>query len=198
VSSTIRIATEYDAAQIQAIYEPYVIETPITFELDPPSESDMRRRIIETLIQYPWIVCEDSNGAIKGYAYAGQHMQRAAYRWSVNVSVYVDTQYHRQGVGRALYASLLALLPKLNFLNAYAGITLPNDKSVGLHEVMGFTPVGIYKNIGYKDGVWLDVGWWSMQLQQYVVNPANPVAFASVTLKPEIQKLVETGIPLLK
>jgi L-amino acid N-acyltransferase YncA len=198
VTSTVRLATEYDAGQIQAIYEPYVLETPITFELDPPSEPDMRRRIIETMVHYPWLVCEASDGAIKGYAYASRHRQRAAYQWCVDVAVYVDARHHRQGVGRALYTSLFAILPTLGINNAYSGITLPNENSVGLHEAMGFQPIGVYKNVGHKDGVWLDVGWWGRQLRDYDREPAPPIPFATVALKPEIQSLLLAGNNFLK
>ena len=140
--SSIRLATARDAAPVAAIYAPNVTETVISFESEPPDEASMRRRIEATLGRYPWLVCERW-GRVLGYAYAGAHGSRAAYRWSVDVSVYVHAEAHRTGVGRALYASLFAALRLQGFYNAYAGATLPNPASVGLHEAMGFRPVGV-------------------------------------------------------
>ena len=176
----VRLATEYDAAQIQAIYEPYVASTPISFELDPPDASDMRRRIVETLVQYPWLVCESPEGAILGYAYGSQHRVRVAYQWSVDVSIYIGEQYHRMGAGSALYKSLLALLTMQGYCTAYAGITLPNDASVRLHESVCFTKVGVFKDTGYKLGEWLDVGWWELSLQTREIPVDSPRALPSV------------------
>ena len=145
----IRLAAEDDAPRIAEIYRPIVESTPISFETDPPTASDMRRRVEETLRFYPWIVCEHEGGVV-GYAYAAAHRVRAAYRWSVDTSVYVDAAFHRRRVGRALYTSLLGILVTQGHFNAYAGITLPNPASVALHESVGFRPLGVYRNVGYK------------------------------------------------
>jgi L-amino acid N-acyltransferase YncA len=196
--STIRLATEYDAAQILAIYEYYVVNTPITFEVDPPSETDMRRRIIETLVHYPWLVCEDEDGGIRGYVYASRHRPRAAYQWCVDTAVYIDFRYHRQGIGKAMYTSLFNILPTLGLTNAYAGISLPNSNSVGLHESLGFTQIGLYKNTGYKDGKWWDVGWWELILADHNFDPPVPVPFSKVALSPEVDGLVKSGCRFLK
>src|SRR5919199_3326619 len=138
-----RLATERDAEQIAAIYAPNVTETIISFELEPPDAEEMRRRITGTLERFPWLVCEREK-RVSGYAYASAHGSRAAYRWSVDVSAYVHEGERRSGVGRALYTSLFSLLSLQGFYNAYAGITLPNPASVGLHEALGFRPVGVY------------------------------------------------------
>ncbi|WP_458206512.1 arsinothricin resistance N-acetyltransferase ArsN1 family B [Haladaptatus sp. NG-SE-30] len=159
---TIRLATESDAPQIAAIYEPIVRETVISFETDPPDETEMADRISATLPTYPWLVCEH-DGETLGYAYASSHRSRDAYQWSVDVSVYVRADHRRSGVGRGLYESLFALLRPQGFYNAYAGIALPNPASVGLHESMGFEQVGVYRNVGYKNGAWHDVGWWQLR-----------------------------------
>ncbi len=132
----------------------------------------MRRRIAEVTARYPWLVC-DRAGEVLGYAYAGQHRARAAYGWSVDVSVYIGESSRRQGVGRALYGALLRILVLQGYFNAYAGITLPNAGSVGLHEAMGFTPVGVYGAVGFKLGAWHDVGWWQRPLRERSA-PANP------------------------
>lgn len=170
----IRPVEERDAAAIAAIYAPSVTGNIVSFEVTPPDAAEMARRLIATTATHPWLVCERSGEAV-GYVYAGTHLARAAYRWSVNVSVYVDARIHRGGVGRALYTSLFALLRLQGFYNAYAGITLPNAGSVGLHETMGFRPVGVYRQVGYKFGAWHDVGWWSLDLQEKTAAGPSPL-----------------------
>jgi L-amino acid N-acyltransferase YncA len=170
--ATVRPAAPSDAEPIAAIYAPIVRDTAISFEVDPPSAEAMRRRIAEVTLRYPWLVC-DRAGEVLGYAYAGQHRARAAYRWSVDVSVYVLDSSRRRGVGRALYGALFRILVLQGYFNAYAGITLPNAGSVGLHEAMGFTPVGVYGAVGFKLGAWHDVGWWQLELRRRSA-PANP------------------------
>src|SRR5690606_40040690 len=133
MAPVIRLATEQDAAQIQAIYASIVRETAISFEFDPPTVEEMRQRIRKTFERLPWLVYED-RGAILGYVYASPHRERAAYQWSVDVSVYVRADARRSGVGRALYTSLFRLLALQGYYNAYAGISLPNPASVSLHE----------------------------------------------------------------
>jgi phosphinothricin acetyltransferase len=169
---TIRLATHDDAEQVRAIYAPYC-HTPISFEMEPPSVEEMRGRMAKVLAQYPWLVCEDG-GEVLGYVYATQHRERAAYCWSVDTTVYVRQGRQRRGVGRVLYASLLAVLPLQGYVNAYAGVTLPNPASVGLHEAMGFQPVGVYQQVGFKCGCWHDVAWFQRPLQGRPAEPLPP------------------------
>ena len=159
----VRVATEHDAAAVAGIYAPYVRETAISFEEIPPSPSEMGGRIRKTLSTHPFLVFEDA-GAVVAYAYASAHRERAAYRWSVDVAIYAMPEVHRRGVGRALYSRLLELLGRQGFHSAYAGITLPNQNSVGLHEAMGFEHVGSYAEVGFKLGSWRDVGWWQCRI----------------------------------
>jgi phosphinothricin acetyltransferase len=170
----IRLATADDAGQVLAIYAPYCY-TPISFETGPPSIEEMRSRLVKVLGQYPWLVLENG-GDVLGYAYATHHRERAAYVWSVDTSVYVRQGQQRRGVGRTLYSCLLALLPLQGFANAYAGVTLPNPASVGLHEAMGFRPVGVYTKVGFKCGAWHDVAWYQRALQPSPAEPAPPKA----------------------
>src|SRR5262249_46327950 len=149
-----------------------VQSTLISFEVDPPSEDEIRWRIQHTLPAHPWIVC-DHDGDVAGYAYATQHRVRAGYLWSVDTSVYVHPDERGQGIGRALYTSLIPVLTAQGYFNAFAGIALPNAGSVGLHEAVGFRAVGVYRNVGYKLGAWADVGWWQLELQP-VVDPPQP------------------------
>lgn len=140
-----------------------MLETAISFEDEPPGEIEMRRRIEDISSRYPWLVAE-SGGAVAGYAYASPHRTRAAYRWAADVAVYVERGRQRHGLGRALYGALLELLGRQGVQVACAGITLPNEASVRLHEAVGFEPVGVYRRIGWKAGAWHDVGWWQREL----------------------------------
>jgi L-amino acid N-acyltransferase YncA len=154
---------ERDAAACLAIYAPYVSDTAISFEEEVPSVAEFAERIRGTLATHPWLVLEDS-GALVGFAYASRHRIRAAYRWAADVTVYVASSHHRLGVGRRLYSELLERLRDRGFRVACAGITLPNEASVGLHVAMGFRPVGVYRGIGWKISAWHDVGWWQLDL----------------------------------
>jgi L-amino acid N-acyltransferase YncA len=152
-----------DAAACLAIYAPYVAATPVSFEEAAPSEQQFAALIATTSERYPWLVADDA-GAVAGYAYATQHRVRAAYRWAVDVAVYVDPARHRGGAGRMLYAALLELLRRQRLHSAVAGITLPNEASIGLHRALGFEHVGTYRAIGWKAGAWRDVSWWQLAL----------------------------------
>jgi len=196
--ATIRLATERDAEQVAEIYAPNVTDTVISFELEPPGADEMRRRIEVTLQRYPWLVCEDHDGRVLGYAYAGAHRSRAAYQWSVDVSVYVHEEARRRGVGRALYSSLFGVLDLQGFYNAYAGATLPNPASVGLHESVGFQPVGVYRGVGYKLGAWHDVVWWHLPIRERVADPYPPASLSSVLGSEEWDAAIAIGLSLLR
>ena len=163
-SLVIRAATAADASAIQAIYAPFVTDTAISFEEVPPTVDEMAARIKAAHDQgFDFLVAEQA-GRIVGYAYAGAHRTRAAYRASVDVSAYVAPGSHRSGIGRSLYQHLLATLAEKGFHAAFAGITQPNAASVGLHEALGFKHVGTYHEVGFKHGAWHDVGWWQRLL----------------------------------
>ena len=196
-NAILRLATGQDAAQIADIYAPYVLDTPISFELDPPTAEEMGKRIASILTKTPWLVCEQE-GEIKGYAYASPHRARAAYRWSVDVSAYVRRGHHRRGIGRALYTALMNLLPLQGYANAYGGITLPNLASVGLHEALGFIPVGIYREVGYKLGHWHDVEWWQRSLGAHPDDPREPLPLQHALHLPEWQAALAKGQVLLR
>lgn len=172
----IRLATTGDAPEVAAIYRPYVTDAVTSFEYEPPNADQMARRIESTLTFTPWIVCAGTGGELAGYAYASRHNERAAYQWSVDVTVYIRAEHHRRGCARALYQSLFSLLRLQGFYVAHAGITLPNAASVGLHEAFGFRPVGIYPAVGWKFGSWRDVGWWQLPLQERPLTPEPPLS----------------------
>ena len=189
---SIRCATPDDAAQIQAIYEPLVAGTAHSFETDPPDASEMRRRIEETLIRYPWLVSDD-DGKILGYAYASPHRSRAAYRWSVDLAVYVHAEARRRGIGKALYRSLAAIVAHQGYHNAFAGIALPNPASIRLHQSLGFRSIAVYPNVGFKQNAWHSVSWWHLPLREAEESPQEPQALAAVQLSKEWPELLAAG-----
>ena len=188
----IRLATPTDGGAMAEIYRPAVVDSVVSFELDPPDAAEMSRRITTVLEFTPWLVAEDDRRVL-GYAYATRHRERPAYRWSVDVSVYVHRDAQRRGVGRALYTSLFAVLVAQGFRNAYAGITLPNPPSVGLHLSMGFTPVGRYRGVGYKNGAWHDTGWFERALAPRIMNPSPPRALPECTDEPALGAALRAG-----
>lgn len=184
----IRLARPEDGERVAAIYRPAVVERATSFELDPPSGAEMSERIARTLARTPWLVAElpEALGSVVGYVYASAHRDRAAYQWSVDVAAYVDSAAHRRGVARALYLALFDTLRLQGFVNAYAGITLPNPASEALHRSVGFEPVGVYRRVGYKLGVWHDVAWFALTLQAHAAQPPMP------TPLPEVRAAVES------
>ena len=156
----IRRAEPSDASACLEVYAPYVATSAATFETEPPSAGEMERRIRAAKL---WLVAE-RDGEIAAFAYGGTHRSRAAYRWTVETSVYVGGAHARRGLGLQLYSALLPALEDRGYRMAVAGITLPNPASVGLHEAVGFVAVGIYRRIGWKAGEWRDVGWWQRPL----------------------------------
>jgi phosphinothricin acetyltransferase len=180
----IRLARPTDAAAIADIYRPAVTERPTSFELEAPDAAEMSARITRTLEKFPWLVAEE-DGRVVGYAYAGAHRTRAAYQWSVEVSAYVGHDEQRRGIGSALYQALFRVLVLQGYQNAYAGITLPNAPSEGFHRRVGFTPVGIFRGIGFKFGQWWDVEWLERALvPKEDTAPAPPIPLAVLATSP--------------
>jgi phosphinothricin acetyltransferase len=194
MTARIRVATPDDARDILAIYVPYCISSHVSFEVVAPSQHQMRERIERITPRFPWLVGE-IDGTVSGYVYASQHRERAAYRWAVDVAVYIAAASHRRGLGRALYTSLFAILREQGFFQAYAGITLPNPGSEGLHRAVGFQPVAVFPHVGYKLGRWLDVGWWRLQLMPEIDDPAEPVPFSQIRGCPAVASAMAFEIP---
>jgi L-amino acid N-acyltransferase YncA len=169
VKGSIRPATAADADVIAAIYEPFVRDTVISFEIEPPTATEIERRIAASPA---WLVYESSDSVL-GYVYAVQLRPRAAYAWSAELSIYVDKESWGRGVGRALLTEMCKLLVAEGFVNAFAGITLPNPASVRLFELSGFLPCGLQRQVGFKLGAWHDVGWWQRQLRAATIPPPN-------------------------
>lgn len=174
----IRVASlEADAARVAEIYAPYVSDSVVSFEEVPPTSGEMADRMRSTLAWTPWLVAAADDGRVIGYGYASRHHDRAGYRWSVDISVYVDGEWQRRGVGRALYGELMPILRRQGFVNVYAGIALPNPASVALHESLGMTLVGVYEKVGFKLGQWPSVAWYGMQLMDPPSDPHEPIPF---------------------
>ena len=169
-----------DVADILAIYAPFVRETAVTFEYGVPSLEEFTLRVEGLSVEYPYLVCE-MDGKIAAYAYASRYMERAAYAWGVQVSVYAAPGARGRGIARALYGSLFAMLEKLGYCNAYALITVPNDRSVRFHESFGFVPAGLHHKCGYKLGAWHDVAWMEKNFGAYADTPEQPLPVASLS-----------------
>jgi len=193
----IRLARSDDAAAVAAIYAPFVTGSATSFEYSPPDAVETAARIASTLAYAPYLVSE-AGGEVLGFAYASKHRERAAYQWSVDVSVYIHERARRQGVGRALYTSLFALLRLQGFYSAHAGISLPNPASVGLHEALGFRPVGVYRSVGFKRGAWHDVGWWQLALRERTGTPDPPRSLADAQRDPEWETALAAGERILR
>lgn len=160
----VRDASPEDAARCADIYRPFVTDNWVSFETLPPDADEMARRIGDFGVSHGWLIAQMHDGQIAGYAYGSPHRSRAAYASSADVAIYIDPIFARLGIGRALYETLFARLAAKRLHAVFAGIALPNDASIGLHEAMGFAAVGIYREVGWKMDGWRDVGWWQKRL----------------------------------
>jgi len=170
-----------DAERVAKIYRPYVTDTIVSFEEVAPGGPETADRMRAILAWTPWLVAEDDDGLVVGYAYASRHRERPSYRWSVDISVYIDSAWQRRGVGKALYAELLDVLRRQRMINVYAGIALPNPGSVGLHESIGMRLIGVYEKVGFKFGEWPDVAWYGMRLAEPTETPGEPIPFPGLS-----------------
>lgn len=153
-----------DAAAVAAIYNHYIKQTTVTFEEEEISAAEVRRRMQEVLTStLPWLSAEQEEQMI-GYAYAGRWKVRSAYRYAVEVTVYVAAAYAGRGVGSHLYRQLLAALKDRKIHAAIGVIALPNEASIALHEKFGFIKAGHLKEVGFKFNQWIDVGYWQLVL----------------------------------
>jgi phosphinothricin acetyltransferase len=156
----LRPARLADAAGCAAVYAPYVTDSCISFEYEPPTARDFAQRIAAS---HAWVVAED-DGVVVGYAYASRHRDRAAYDWAADVAIYMAASHHGRGLGRRLYEDLFPRVHARGLRTVCAGVALPNPASDALHRALGFEEVGVYRRIGWKDGRWHDVRWWQLQL----------------------------------
>ena len=179
MAKMIRIATKHDAAGMLDIYAPFILNSGITQETEVPSVEDFQKRVIANLEERPWLVCEVDK-EIAGYAYAGKHRDRKGYQWCTEPSVYIAEKFYGDGIANALYRALFDILKLQGYVNAYAVITLPNDRSVTFHRKFGFEFFTTYKKIGYKLGQWHDVGWMQYEVNPHKEEPADPIKFSEI------------------
>lgn len=182
----LRAATPGDAAAIAAIYAPYVTASAVSFETEAPDAAAIAARMAAAGDSYPWLVAVDREDAVLGYAYASAFRPRPAYRYAVETTVYVAGEAQRRGVGGALYRALIPILEAQHYVQAIAAITLPNAASVALHEGLGFTPAGVYRQVGYKQGGWHDVGLWQRPLAPMTIPPKEPIALSAFAVLPSL------------
>jgi L-amino acid N-acyltransferase YncA len=170
----VRLATADDGPACAAIYAPYVTDTAISFELAPPDGVELADRIERTIARTPWVVIE-VDGVVRGYAYAGRFRERPAYDWAAETTVYVDRAFQGRGVGHAAMRAVLAILQLQGFHVAVAGITPPNPGSVALHLRLGFERIGLFEEVGWKDGSWHGVEFFGLELSPREPTPAPVV-----------------------
>ncbi len=176
----LRLASEDDAESVLAIYGPVCESSASTFEFAPPSVEDVRERIRFVLTKWVWIIAEQNEKVI-GYAYGGEHRKRAAYQWSVELSIFLDSTSRNQGLGKTMIKALLEILKLQGYVTAFAGTTLPNAGSQGLVNKLGFEEIGVFRNIGYKFDTWHDVGWYQKQIQKPEANQSPPRPLSEVS-----------------
>lgn len=169
---SIRMATLEDVAPMLEIYTPFVTNTTVSFETEPPTPEAFARRMAEHLAQCPWLVWEEE-GRVLGYAYAGVPFARAAYSWCAEASIYLAAEARGKGIGAQLYTRLEAILRLQGYQVLYAIITEENQASIAFHTHLGFRRVAVFPKTGYKFGRWLDVTWMAKRLDGDA-NPAHP------------------------
>lgn len=175
----VRPASVADAGAIAEIYRPYVERGTVSFELEAPDGDAMRARMAASAGTFPWLVAtEGEGGPVRGYAYASAFRDRPAYRYTVETTVYLESGTQGQGYGRHLYDALIDTLRAQGFTHAIGVIALPNDQSIRLHESVGFRRTGVLREVGYKDGRWIDVGFWQVELNDATIPPMEPRAFS--------------------
>ncbi len=189
---SIRLITESDANEVLEIYKPYVLNTIISFEYEVPTLEEYLQRIKINTADYPWLVCLHNNKLI-GYAYASKHRYRTAYQWSPESTVYLAPEVHRKGIARILYETLFSLLQLQGHFNVYAGVGLPNEKSVGFHKALGFEEIGIFRKVGFKLGNWHDTHWFQLHLTEHILNPPTPKTLIEVAASSAFQSILETA-----
>jgi phosphinothricin acetyltransferase len=191
--SSIRVACEQDARGILNIYEPYILNTAVTFEEVVPELEAFKSRLTAILHESPFLVCE-VNGQLAGYAYASSYRSRAAYRWNREVSVYVHEGFQRRNIARAMYHALFGILRIQGFTKLFGIITLPNQASVALHEELGFKKKTVYTKVGFKLGQWHDVGWWELDLcESSMEAPGEIKLFSAIKSRVEVDECLKNA-----
>lgn len=179
-----RAAVPGDAGALAAIYGPYVVTNAVSFESAAPSVDNMRARIEAAGDTHPWIVAyEPESAVVLGYAFAKPFRPGAAYRFAVETACYVATEVQGRGIRQLLYSTLIATLTAQNFTQAVSTLTLPQDKAIQLHEAIGFRRAGVYREVSFKNGQWIDVGVWQRDLADAGATPDEPLSIGAVGVR---------------
>jgi L-amino acid N-acyltransferase YncA len=187
--AALRLASAEDGAACAAVYAPYVLDSVVSFELVPPGAAEMAGRISRTTARYPWVVAE-VDGIVRAYAYATRHRERPAYDWTAETTVYVDGAFVRRGLGRATMTAVLDLLRLQGAHLAVAGITPPNQGSVGLHAALGFRRIGLFEAIGFKLGAWHGVEWFALELSPGPDEPQPFIPMPDLAASPAVARIL--------
>jgi phosphinothricin acetyltransferase len=196
MAGNIRVATKDDAVGMLEIYSPFILNSVSLRKQMFHLLKTFSKELFQTGKERPWLVCEINN-EIAGYAYAGKHRDRKGYQWCTEPSVYISEKYHGVGIANALYTALFDILKKQGYVNAYAAITLPNDRSIAFHKKFGFDYLTTYKKIGYKLGQWHDVGWMQYEINPHKEDPSDPIKFSKVD-KAVVDSILTRSSVLLK
>jgi len=188
----IRLISETDTQTVLDIYKYYVDNTIISFEYDAPTLEEFTERIKTNTQKYPWLVCICDNKVI-GFAYGSTHRYRTAYQWSPESTIYLAPDFHKKGIGRVLYKTLFSILKLQGYYNVFAGVALPNEKSVEFHKALGFEEIGIFKNVGYKHGNWHDTHWFQLKLQDTNLKPVTPKLLEEITSTKEFSTIINSA-----
>lgn len=191
-----RMATLDDVKEILEVYEPYILNTPITFEFNPVPENEFKERINRISKQFPYILCVIDD-VVVGYAYCSYYLEKEGFSWDCEITVYVDPKFHKRGVATALYKILIPIIEKQGYYNIYSLICVPNESSVYLHEKFGFREVGTYYNTAYKLSQWRDLLVMEKCLKEYDINPRKPISIHQLD-KNFINDLLALGCECIK
>lgn len=186
---TYRLANKNDVKYILDIYAPYITDTIVSFEVEVPSIDEFEKRFETISDEYPYIVCENKEKII-GFAYAHRYMDRSAYQWDAELSIYIDHTFQGKSIGQELYMKLFELLKLQNVINVYGCVTSPNPRSEALHLKLGFSKIGIFHNTGFKLNQWIDVVWFEKTIGEYSQKPSPFIPFQDIP-KTDINKLLK-------
>lgn len=193
----IRLIKMTDTRDTLEIYKPYVQNTIVSFEYDVPTMEDFTDRIKTATEEFPWLVCLQDEKII-GYAYAHKHRFRSAYQWSPESTIYLKEGFHGRGLGKILYETLFSILKGQGYFNVFAGVGLPNEKSVNFHRASGFTDIGVFKKIGYKHGNWHDTHWFQLTLSGHITDPPQPKTIREIKESRELEAIIYNANQRLK
>jgi len=187
----IRLITENDISDVLEIYKPYLLNTIISFEYEVPSLHEFAERVNTITEEFPWLVCVN-NDKIIGYAYACKFRYRTAYQWSPESTIYLAPEFQGAGIARILYNTLFSVLRLQGYINVFACIGLPNERSVRFHKSVGFEEIGIFKKVGYKLGNWHDTQWFQLRLNEHIQHPHAPKTITEIIDSGDLNTILHT------